>query len=200
MKYAIIDNNKVINIAKADKALADNWIQSDTAQIGWIYDTELKIFSPEAISFDTSKKEKIDSLVDEITNYIEDNYSPLKQRSDVADKEYWGAWLITHFPNTYTTDNLYQKFFNSAAKIIEGVSDFDTEVNSLKEVTTFADTDEETKYSIALEQLLKVAIRQGWVQSCKVEYNIKTQLVNNATTIDNLETIELNFLGYPLND
>lgn len=38
MKYAIIENGKVVNVAVSDEPLADNWIQSDVAQIGDIYD------------------------------------------------------------------------------------------------------------------------------------------------------------------
>lgn len=34
MRYAIIEHNKVVNLAIAEYALADNWIQSDTAAIG----------------------------------------------------------------------------------------------------------------------------------------------------------------------
>ena len=34
MKYAIIENGVVSNIAVADAPLADNWIASDSAQIG----------------------------------------------------------------------------------------------------------------------------------------------------------------------
>lgn len=37
MKYAIIENDVVINIAISDAPLAPNWIQSDTAGIGDIY-------------------------------------------------------------------------------------------------------------------------------------------------------------------
>jgi hypothetical protein len=36
--FAIVENNKVVNIALSETALADNWIQSDEAQIGWDYD------------------------------------------------------------------------------------------------------------------------------------------------------------------
>lgn len=36
--YAIIENGKVVNVAVSETALADNWIQSDTACIGWEYD------------------------------------------------------------------------------------------------------------------------------------------------------------------
>lgn len=37
MKFAIIENGVVVNLAVADTALADNWIQSDTAAMGDIY-------------------------------------------------------------------------------------------------------------------------------------------------------------------
>lgn len=38
MKYAIIENNAVVNIAVADAALADNWIASEVAAIGDLYE------------------------------------------------------------------------------------------------------------------------------------------------------------------
>lgn len=38
MKYAIIENNKVINVAVADAPLAPNWIASEVAAIGDTYD------------------------------------------------------------------------------------------------------------------------------------------------------------------
>lgn len=37
MKYAIIENGKVINIAIADAPMGPNWVQNDTAGIGWSY-------------------------------------------------------------------------------------------------------------------------------------------------------------------
>ena len=37
MKYAIIENGVVTNIAKSASALAENWIQSETAAIGDLY-------------------------------------------------------------------------------------------------------------------------------------------------------------------
>lgn len=36
--FAIIENGKVTNIAVADSALAENWVQSDIARVGWLYD------------------------------------------------------------------------------------------------------------------------------------------------------------------
>lgn len=37
MRYAIIEDSKVVNVAVADEPLADNWIASDTARIGDTY-------------------------------------------------------------------------------------------------------------------------------------------------------------------
>ena len=38
MKYAIIENNVVVNIAVADDPLAESWIASESAAIGDLYD------------------------------------------------------------------------------------------------------------------------------------------------------------------
>jgi len=37
MNYAIIKDEKVVNIAVATAPLSNNWVQSDVAQIGWSY-------------------------------------------------------------------------------------------------------------------------------------------------------------------
>jgi hypothetical protein len=37
MRYAIIENEIVINVAEAEAAFGENWVQSDTAGIGWAY-------------------------------------------------------------------------------------------------------------------------------------------------------------------
>jgi hypothetical protein len=38
MKYAIIENNTVVNIAVAEQPLADNWIEAGSAAIGDTYE------------------------------------------------------------------------------------------------------------------------------------------------------------------
>lgn len=35
--YAIVENGLVVNVALSDEPLADNWIASDEAAIGWTY-------------------------------------------------------------------------------------------------------------------------------------------------------------------
>lgn len=46
MDFVIVKNGVVINRVISDSALAENWIQSDTAQIGWLYDSETGDFTP----------------------------------------------------------------------------------------------------------------------------------------------------------
>jgi hypothetical protein len=46
MRYAIIENGKVVNIATADKPLGKNWVKSNGAKIGDLYDGD-KFTTPE---------------------------------------------------------------------------------------------------------------------------------------------------------
>lgn len=46
MRFAIIERNTVINIALADSPLAENWVESETAGVGWSYVDG--VFSPPA--------------------------------------------------------------------------------------------------------------------------------------------------------
>lgn len=45
MRYAIIENNTVANIAVADGPIAANWIASDTAGVGHTYDPATGVFT-----------------------------------------------------------------------------------------------------------------------------------------------------------
>ena len=40
MRYVIIENGVVVNAAAADEPLSENWVQSDIANIGDLYDGE----------------------------------------------------------------------------------------------------------------------------------------------------------------
>lgn len=45
MNYAIVENGTVINVALSDEPIASNWIQSDIAKIGDIYDPATGVFT-----------------------------------------------------------------------------------------------------------------------------------------------------------
>lgn len=57
MRYAIIENNIVVNIAVADAPLANNWIDASTANIGDIWNGTN--FLPPTIDLDTLKTDII---------------------------------------------------------------------------------------------------------------------------------------------
>ncbi|GGY68110.1 hypothetical protein [Pseudoduganella albidiflava] len=40
MRYAIVNYGVVTNVADANEALEPNWVRSDEAQIGWLFDGE----------------------------------------------------------------------------------------------------------------------------------------------------------------
>ena len=46
MNFVIVKNGVVINRVISNSALAEDWIQSDTVQIGWLYDAETGDFTP----------------------------------------------------------------------------------------------------------------------------------------------------------
>ena len=49
MRYAIIENNVVVNVAEADAdfAASQGWIEADDAGIGWLWDGEKLTPPPE---------------------------------------------------------------------------------------------------------------------------------------------------------
>jgi hypothetical protein len=47
--FAIVKSGKVVNIALSEAPLADNWVQSDVACIGWDYDGTTFTPSPEPV-------------------------------------------------------------------------------------------------------------------------------------------------------
>jgi hypothetical protein len=55
--FAIVENGKVINVALSETALADNWIQSDVAQIGWDYDGTTFTAPPEPVPLPPTAEE-----------------------------------------------------------------------------------------------------------------------------------------------
>jgi hypothetical protein len=46
MRFAIVEDNKVINIAISDIPLAENWVASDTALMGQLYDGGIFLDAP----------------------------------------------------------------------------------------------------------------------------------------------------------
>lgn len=50
MRYAIIENGVVSNVAEADEPLSGNWVESGSAGIGWAWDGSM--FSPPPVDLE----------------------------------------------------------------------------------------------------------------------------------------------------
>ena len=135
--------------------------------------TEEKVKTDQQI-FLQKKKIHLENLSNLIKNYIERFYPEVKQRSDMADKEYCGSILL-NLNTTYTTDQIYKDCANYASQILAGTSDLQTIVSSFPAT--------EQPY---WEQLIKVAVRIGWVNQVKQVYRRLRLRIEQATDISQL--------------
>lgn len=72
MRYVIVENDKVVNVAISESALEQNWYASDSAQIGWSFDGA--IFAP---PFAPSKTPE--EIKDEITAAVQSRLDAFAQ-------------------------------------------------------------------------------------------------------------------------
>ncbi len=143
------------------------------------FDGSQFIQKPNAL--DILKSEKIAQLQEAAKQYIEQFYPEVKQRSDNADKEYWGAWLLAQ-NSTYTADSIYKSAYQSALNILNGTSDLPTEVSNYP-----------TAEEQAWEQLIKIALRVAFVQEVKKEYYAKKAQIEQATSEADLNAVDMTF-------
>ena len=89
MKYAIIENGKVVNTAIADSPMGQDWVQSDVAGIGWTYDgnsfAEPETPQPKRADVIRARLGEIDSITDR----------PRTRRELQLNKTATKAWLQT---------------------------------------------------------------------------------------------------------
>jgi len=137
--------------------------------------------SNDLLTLDELKQQKLQQLISATKSYIEQHYSETKQRSDVADKEYWGSWLVVH-NQTYTTDKIYASVYQSVVRIMSGQTTLEQELQNYPE-----------QERQAWEQLIKVGLRVAFVQAVKQEYYQLAQAIQNAQTKEELESIQIQF-------
>jgi len=102
------------------------------------------------------------------TSFIHRYYPEWKQRSDNTDWKLHTTRLVTYSEGKLTTDQIGKLIYISSAKILEGKSDFKTELDNLCQ---------EFNLRESWEQLLKVGIRTGWVNIIKqMHYRILNDL------------------------
>lgn len=118
----------------------------------------------------------VEQKKEELRKYIETRYPEWKQRSDVADKFYFETYL--RFENI---ENLEQTVVYLYNNFINGI-----------DIEKDLDQYDDKNIRAAIVQLIKVAVRVGWVQLCKQELSRAIQEKREMvpppypTTIDNL--------------
>ena len=75
MRYAIVDNGFVVNVAESDKALASNWIQSDSASKGYSWDGN-DFTAPPGPSAEEIEAEMITEFGDAVQGHLDEECKP----------------------------------------------------------------------------------------------------------------------------
>jgi len=157
--------------------------------------TKTEVLPDPVVDLNQLKNNLLSDLVVKTSSYIFSYYPDIKQKSDLSDKEYFETYM--------KTTNIDEKQFrhaliNSASKIFDKTSDFNTELQSLisQFPSPIANTNE---WNFAIEQLFKIAIRVGFVQRCKnVHRQIEVQ-IKAASTVEELPNLNsINYPEYPL--
>lgn len=159
------------------------------------------------------KTEKIKEVQNRFKIHIERFYPEIKQRSDIADKEYYGSWLISNVEDVngnpaYTTDILYQRAFVYGQQIWLGsknlsqiLSDLQTnELPNLQPTGIYGGTRTawEQEFLFAWEQLIKIAVRVAFVQACKNIYRRIRTKIEQAQTVQDIRDIKAQPLNMPV--
>jgi len=196
MKYALFDE-KGFPIAFYDSDIHSNipenaiqiteeqWVEfiQNQGRRRWNFEKgQVEEFNPDdSLTLDELKQRKLTQLIVQTKAYIEQYYPEVKQRSDVADKEYWVGWLLSLNPN-YTISQIYALIFQSASKVLFGQTTLEQELLSFPE-----------QERQAWEQLIKIGLRIGFIQMVKQEYYRIAKNIMEAKTKEELETVKIEF-------
>jgi hypothetical protein len=146
------------------------------------------------------KSQLLKGLDTKTTSYITSNYSDIKQKSDLADKEFYTSLLINKL--SLTADDIANKVYNAAANILSNISTLEDEVNKLSydedgNEITFEWNGQNISAKIPWEQLIKVGVRVGWVNLVKqTYYQVKSQ-IETLTTLDDVNNFDLDSIQFP---
>ena len=133
------------------------------------------------------KSSMLSRLIYHTQRYIEQYYPETKQRSDIADKEiYESVLVLNQIDPTQVRANITRI-------VLQYYDNFNEGLQALLSIYNNQDL------AFAFEQLLKVGYRLRFVYLVKQEYYNLKQSIENATSLDNLNTIQIQFqTRYPL--
>jgi len=125
------------------------------------------------------KQQKIAEASQLAKEYILQHYPDDKQKSDLADREYYSAYLVTVNQN-YTFEEVYRIVSMLAVQVYRGQMTLDQAISQLPE--------NERK---AWEQLIKIGLRVMFVQNVKNEFANFVEQIQNAKTVEELRNIQV---------
>ncbi len=203
--YAYIYNNKLYIVQNPQNLPSNISYQEfdvETTSDLYIESNQIKVKTPEQ-KFQEAKQKKLKELDDFTTNYIYKYYPPNKQQSDVADRDYWSTLLIRKFGYSY--QELAQKTYDTVADIIDGIITLQQGIEKLStdengNPLTYTFSNQEYPVAPVWEQLLKIGIRVAWVQQVKQVYSWKKRQIEEAQSLEELNSItfsEEDFPPYP---
>jgi len=159
----------------------------------WRDKTEQEIISEK-------KTQLLNQLNSYTTSYILQHYPDIKQKSDLADKEFYTTLLINKL--SLTADEIANKVYNASANILSGISTLQDEVEKLSKdkdgnEITFDWNGQTVSTKLPWEQLIKVGVRTGWVQLVKQKYYEIKRQIEDMSSLKELEKFNLGDIEFP---
>jgi len=184
MLYAKCENGQVrISLTKPD----DSWIELDATLSDKIVCQNGKPVVVSSLEYE--KQKLISKLKSQLSDYILSYYPIQKQQYDFTKKDFWSTWLISK-RSDLTLDQIGQTVYNDAAKILSGESTFH-EVISNYPTTTHEWNGIQIPESMAWIELLKVAIRIGWVKLCTTIFDTIEQEILKSTDLMPYKSLDI---------
>ena len=145
------------------------------------------------VDLNRKKQQLFETLTIMTSEHIFQHYPDIKQKSDLSDKEFFETYLKI---NNIDEIAFRQAIAQSVQNIYNNTSDFATELSNLQTSFPAPATATQQEWNLAIEQLLKIAIRVYFVQACKNVYRQYKQQIQNATTEAQLP--DLSTISFPV--
>jgi len=187
MLYAWIDKNGLICATDRRDLLPEDVDYVEFPDLDFIDAYKLTMIDGQIVLKSDSevlqelKQQKIAEASQLVKEYILRYYPDEKQKSDLADREYFSAYLLMINQN-YTFEEIYKTTSMLALQIYRGQITLDEAINQFPE--------NEQK---AWEQLIKIGLRVSFVQDVKIEYANFVNRIQNAKTVEEVENIQIAF-------
>jgi len=138
---------------------------------------------------DYEKSRIIQKLKKDLSQYILSYYPLEKQQYDLTKKDFWISWLLVR-RSDLTTDKIAQKVYDDASKILSGTTTYQ-EIISTYPTTVYQWNGMSVPESMAWIEILKVAIRIGWIKLCTTIYDTIEQKIKSSIDLSTFRNFDI---------